>query len=60
MKPVEQLTTAEIFDRLSIAVYYGAALRAEIHANPRARKAAETLIAELRQEEFLRGQLETA
>lgn len=59
MKNVEQLTTTELFDRLSIAVYYGAALRAELHANPRARKAAETLIAELRQEHFLRGQLET-
>lgn len=60
MKPVEKLTTAEVFDRLSIAVYYGAALQAELHANPRARKAAETLIAELRQEDFLRRQLETA
>ncbi len=53
MKAVEELSVQELFDRLSLAIYYGPALRAEIQCRPEVRKAAENLLAEIRADDFL-------
>ncbi len=58
MKPVEQLTVKETFDRLSIAIYYGMAMRGVMGQSPRALQAAKDLLAVLRQDPFLREQTE--
>jgi hypothetical protein len=58
MKPVIELKPAELFDRLSLAVYYGMATRTVLYQSPRALKAAQDLVDELRQDEFLREQIE--
>lgn len=60
MKRVEKLDTVELFCRLSTAIYYGPALRCELRTNPRALLAAQALIAELRQDDFLRDKMEEA
>jgi hypothetical protein len=59
MKNVESLTTSELFDRVSLAMYYGAAVRNQLRNSPTFRKAMETVLAELRQDEFLREAIET-
>ena len=53
MKTVENLTPTELFDRLSIALYYGVAMRDTLRTNARAAKGAQDLLAELRQDSFL-------
>jgi hypothetical protein len=58
MKPVADLTVPELFDRLSLAIYYGPALRAAMHGRPGLRKAAQDLLAEIREDEYLREQTE--
>ena len=57
MKAVENLTVSELFDRLSLAIYYGPAMRGVL-LNPRAKQAAQDLLAELRQDNFLREKME--
>jgi hypothetical protein len=58
MKQVEDLTITELFDKLSLAIYYGPALRCHLTNNDRAMAAARTLLAEIRQDDFLREKTE--
>lgn len=59
MKPVEELTNRELFDRLSIAIYYGNAMKAtfddgqDFTGKSNTRYAAEQLLWNLRQDKFL-------
>ena len=58
MKAVENLTPTELFDRLSIALYYGMATRDILRTNAYAAKAAQDLLAQLRQDSFLCEKME--
>jgi hypothetical protein len=58
LKSVEALSIKELFDRLSVAVYYGTALQGVIRQSPAAWAAAKTLVSELRNDDFLRERIE--
>ena len=59
MKPVEELTVFEIFDRLATVIYYGAMMRNQLRDNKTALTHAQNLLAELRQDSFLLEKMES-
>lgn len=58
MKSVNEMTVQELLNRLSVAIYYGMATCTILRNNESALQAIKTLVAELRQDNFLSARME--
>ena len=57
MKSADDLTVTEVFDVISLAAYFGAALRETLRKDPEALRSARYLVAALRQNDVIRAEL---
>ena len=58
LKPVEEMTPPELFDAITGCSYNGMIFRAVLWQSDRAKQAAQTLVAELRQDPTLQALME--
>jgi len=57
MKKSDDLTVTEVFDVISLAAYFGAALRETLRLDPEALRCGRYLCAALRQNDVIRAEL---